>query len=62
MCVSVEGFQVLPVQMPQKLQEEAKPKKDQMDQSVQEVCGQRADGGEKHERMLVSHTHTHYTH
>lgn len=28
-----------------KLQEEAKPKKDQMDQSVQEVSGQRADSG-----------------
>ncbi len=60
-CVCVfEGFQVLPVQMPQNFKE-AKPKKDQMDQSVQEVCGQRADGGEKHERTLVSH-HTHTLH
>lgn len=47
MCVcGFEDVQVLQVQMPQKLQEEAKPKKDQVDQSVQEVRGQRADGGE----------------
>lgn len=53
MCVcGFEDVQVLQVQMPQKLQEEAKPKKDQVDQSIQEVCGQRADGGERPESCL----------
>lgn len=32
--------------MPQKLQEEAQSKKDQMDQSVQKISGQGIDGGE----------------
>lgn len=51
LCVSICSFlnvdvQVLQIQMCQKLQEEAKPKKNKMDQSIQKGIRKGADSGE----------------